>query len=442
MSETGANTTSSISQATELARFFWERGFTRGIVLVTDDPESARAFPSEVPLFVVSLSENELDNDFLSLPSNCRRITLRGLDQAFLEDKILVCSTPFEDTSSRSSRTKWKRLRALASNARLSILPEEQERRGNARRIRRVPQVDEGVMSGHSVLLRGRAVDIHLANFPPVSVLAFIPMYNERDIIDYTVRYLLGQGVDVRVLDNWSTDGSYEVVSELSAQHPDRVSVERFPERPSENYLYRDVLRHIAGLANSSFSRYQWVALISADELRRSAWLDVTLQQAISFVDSLGYNCIDYTLFNFLPTEDGFDEGNDPSAFFRYGEFATEPWAFSQLNTWKNVGEVDISTHGGHLVLMDENRIFPLKFLLQHYSLRSNRQARRKIFQERLPRYAPDELEMGWHVQYDGVREDQSFLRDPSELIEFRLPAFYTDYLIERISGIGIQRDL
>lgn len=426
---------------TSLAQFFLERSWTNAIVLVTDDPKAAATYPSETPLFIALLPEGAQVSESVSLPANCRLVTPSDVDPSFLEDKILVFCAPLVRNLSRLGRAEWKRIRALASDAHISIFPSEQRLLRMAGPLRRRRQANETTLSNGLISIGGRAAEIQNADFPPVSVLAFLSVFNERDMIAYTIRYLLGQGVDVHVLDNWSTDGSYEIVAELAACHPDRVTVERFPEEPGEHFLFRDALRRMTKLARTSFARHHWMMLTSADELRRSPWLDITLQEAISFVDSCGYNCIDYTLFNFQPTEEGFDEGDDPSGFFCYGEFASEPWAFAQVNTWQNSDTADLSTHGGHLVVMNERRVFPLKFLLQHYSLRSSRQARRKIFRERLPRYAPDELAVGWHTQYEGFREDQSFLRDPSELIEFRLPAFYADYLIERVSGLGIKRN-
>jgi hypothetical protein len=65
----------------------------------------------------------------------------------------------------------------------------------------------------------------------------------------------------------------------------------------------------------------------------------------------------------------------------------------------------------------------------------------RKIFADRRPRWNADEREgRGWHIQYDDVASGHNFLRAPSELLQFDDDTFYSEYLVERLSGIGVER--
>ena len=58
-----------------------------------------------------------------------------------------------------------------------------------------------------------------------------------------------------------------------------------------------------------------------------------------------------------------------------------------------------------------------------------------KIFQDRKPRYSPRERALGWHVHYDQYDADANFLRkNPKAVLEFQL-CFYSDHLVERLSG-------
>src|SRR6185503_527627 len=61
----------------------------------------------------------------------------------------------------------------------------------------------------------------HLAEF---SVTAFMTVFNEADILPWTIRHLIEQGVAVYVIDNWSTDDSAKI-----AQAFPLVGYERFP---------------------------------------------------------------------------------------------------------------------------------------------------------------------------------------------------------------------
>jgi hypothetical protein len=58
-------------------------------------------------------------------------------------------------------------------------------------------------------------------------------------------------------------------------------------------------------------------------------------------------------------------------------------------------------------------------FILRHYPIRSETHGRRKVLDERLPRYDAAERDDGWHIQYDGFASGEtSFLWDPAELRE------------------------
>ena len=89
--------------------------------------------------------------------------------------------------------------------------------------------------------------------------------------------------------------------------------------------------------------------------------------------------------------------------------------------------------------MTDGQRIFPLKFLLKHYPLRSVRQAKEKLFQNRAPRIPPQER--GRHfIQYD-LNDGANYLCDKSTLHVFEPTQFARENFLERICGLGILRD-
>jgi SAM-dependent methyltransferase len=73
------------------------------------------------------------------------------------------------------------------------------------------------------------------------SVAAIINVYNEADILEHVVRYLNDQGVHVHIVDNWSTDGSYEIATTLVDQGA-CSNVVRFPVEPSTDYDWLGLL--------------------------------------------------------------------------------------------------------------------------------------------------------------------------------------------------------
>jgi hypothetical protein len=66
-------------------------------------------------------------------------------------------------------------------------------------------------------------------------------------------------------------------------------------------------------------------------------------------------------------------------------------------------------------VSLQGKRKYGLRFIIRHYSFRTQAQAERKIA-ERRARYAPAERAMGWHTHYDGIEAGHSFIRDPHTL--------------------------
>jgi hypothetical protein len=133
-------------------------------------------------------------------------------------------------------------------------------------------------------------------------------------------------------------------------------------------------------------------------------------------------------VLNFRPIDDTFIPGVDVEAQFRYFEFGSAHDSV-QIKAWANTGKaVDLVSSGGHEAVFHGRRTFPYRFLLKHYPIRSQRQAERKIFGERVPRWNQEERRLGWHVQYDGIAQGTRFVWERSGLIEFTEDS-YGDYL-------------
>lgn len=286
----------------------------------------------------------------------------------------------------------------------------------------------------------GGKIGTYSANTKPVSALAITPVYNEVDIVGHTVKHLLNQGLDVHLVDDWSNDGTYELIKALKKDNPKRVSVSRSPKEIRGKHNWNIMLAKISRVANES--NYDWVMFNDADELRISPWQGVRLKDAFSFADAAGFNAVDFTVFDYRPVKDGFSERDSPQQFFTYGEFGTRPAHFVQIKAWKNNKEVDLAKTGGHSVEFDGRRVFPLKFLLQHYPLRSTAQAQKKLLKDRLPRLKKELLKKGWHGHYLRQSQQETYIYDPKKLVKTTpQKKFFKDYLIQRLSGVGLRED-
>lgn len=273
---------------------------------------------------------------------------------------------------------------------------------------------------------------------PDFRVVAFMAAYNEEDIIVQSIKDWTEQGVFVHVLENWSTDATYDLAKQLEGRLP--VTVERFPaEGPSQYFNWEATLNRIEELSREI--QADWFVRRGADEILKSPWPGVGYRDGLYMVEQAGFNCVDHTVIEFQPVDEGFAACMNHEDYFKYFDFGQHPAHFSQRKTWKNFGqEISMRPSGGHDLPFEGRRVFPFKFLLKHYPVRSQKHGEKKVFQERKARWNPEERARGWHAHYDHIGEGYSFLHSSSDEKFFDEDSFNRNYLVERLSGIGALR--
>src|ERR1700734_1974592 len=145
-------------------------------------------------------------------------------------------------------------------------------------------------------------------------IQAYVPVYQESDILPHTLRHLHEQGCAVHVIDGWSTDGSWD--GAMAAWHRgEAVTAERFPaDGPDPIQNCTAILKRIEDLAAQSDA--DWILYTDADEWRRAPsqlWspsskaysqprLGLTLSEVINLVDAQGFSAIDFRVFQYYCT--------------------------------------------------------------------------------------------------------------------------------------------
>jgi hypothetical protein len=274
----------------------------------------------------------------------------------------------------------------------------------------------------------------------PLRVAAIMLVYNEADILPFTLEALVEQGIEVHVIDDGSDDGSFEIAEALHRQGK-LASLRRSSVDGREPARWQALLREVEIVAASLEA--DWILHHDADEIRTSPWPDVSLKQGIEFVDAMGYTAVDFTVINFLFTSDQ-EPGTSASPLeaLRYFEFPSHEANFTQVKAWK-VSSVQpvLAESGGHDATFEGRSIYPLKFLTRHYPLRSAHQAASKLFLWRKSRFQQERQSMGWHVQYDPFQLIECI--EPwsrSELFFYEQSVFDRFFLVERLSGCGLFR--
>jgi len=248
---------------------------------------------------------------------------------------------------------------------------------------------------------------------------------------------LADQGVGVYVIDNWSSDSAFDQIKQFLGDKV--IGIERFPpEGPRQTFDLRNLLKRVEQV--SSEIRADWFVHHNVDEEKDSPWPNTSLRYAFYHVDRQGFNAVDHTVLIFHPIDNSFEKGMTLGEHFKFFEFGTRPGHFTQIKAWKNFGQyVSHADSGGHEVVFKLRRVYPYKFILRHYLFRSQIHGERKLFSERTSRWNHHERAIGWHTHYDHIIAGHIFLRNSNNLIKFDTNDFYTSYLIERLSGIGIQ---
>lgn len=272
-----------------------------------------------------------------------------------------------------------------------------------------------------------------------LKVCAIISTYNEEDIVAQVCMNFINQGIYIHAIDNWSTDRTFSILKRLEKE-TDMVKVEIFPENPTLDFNWGEILQRKEEISYED--EYDWYIHTDADEIRESPW-ETSLLEGIQFVDSLDFNSINFVVLDFRPIKDGFSSNINPVDFFQYFELGGRSGHFLQVKAWKNIKgtRVNLVDSGGHVVSFEGKKVFPFKFLLRHYPLRSLAQMEKKIYKDRLTRFKLEKRTRGWHSQYDKyIGEKEVSLWNQKELLEFNKLSS-EEYLLERLFTVNIEKE-
>jgi len=245
-------------------------------------------------------------------------------------------------------------------------------------------------------------------------IVAVIATFNEGDIIHHSLRKLIDAGIGVYLIDNWSTDDSFEQIQPLIGRGI--LAYERFPREGPTPYFS---LRHLLGRTEQicQTTGAEWTIHQDVDEIRCSPWPGVSLREGLERVAREGFNTVDHIVLRFRPIDNPFPYGGDMERHFKWFSFDRHPSHMRQRKAWRTQGApFSLASSAGHSIEFEGQRVFPNRFLLKHYPIRSQTHGERKVLRERKPRFDPQERAVGWHVHYDEVNASTDFLADPAKL--------------------------
>ena len=237
-------------------------------------------------------------------------------------------------------------------------------------------------------------------------IVAIVPVYNEADIVGQVLNHLHQHGISFVVLDGGSEDGSIEIAQAFKGKGLLEHKVMR-----RGVWKYRDDLDCLIQMATRHSA--DWIVYTDADEFLEPRQPGQTLHDAIAIEDRLGFNIIRFDHFLFYLTERDC-ESTEPDIRKKLRFYA---WHDDyRYKAWKYYPGATLRDGGGHYPVFPRKikpNVSPRKLVMRHYPFRSTQQAVRKVFIERLPRYAPEERAIRWHSQYDRLEQNaESFVYD------------------------------
>lgn len=247
-----------------------------------------------------------------------------------------------------------------------------------------------------------------------MKVAAILCVRNEEACIATTLRHLIAEGLPVAVLDNGSTDSTWQIVSSFSKR----------------DVIYHETLRYdgafhlskilAAGAVVAKQLGAEWILAQAADEILQSPYLGETLRESLAHVEAEGANAVNFHEFNFLPTDPtedyrGRDFRREMTHYYffqprRHGFWRIYP---RQMRLFRLPLADAFAAGAGHVIRGVDVKCHRVDFVLRHYPALSFRSFVEK-YQGR--RYAPAELARGWHLNRSGIDFADVTLPPPAAL--------------------------
>lgn len=220
-------------------------------------------------------------------------------------------------------------------------------------------------------------------------VVALLATFNERRFVGGCIEHLREQGVQTYLIDNCSSDGTVEIAERFRGDG--LIGVERYPR--DGVYDWRGLLRRKEELAGELEA--DWFIHLDADERRLPPPGFGTLAEALFAVDREGCNAVNFVELTFVPTREEPDHDRPDFAETMRAYYPFCPSRPHQLKAWKaGAARPDLVSSGGHRVAFPGLRMHPQDFPMKHYLFLSVPHAVEKYVERR---YAPEEVERGWH---------------------------------------------
>ena len=211
--------------------------------------------------------------------------------------------------------------------------------------------------------------------------------YNDGDLLEESIRYLLEQNHHLIVWDHGSTDQTAEVIRRFRGE----LRETRFLPRSFDFYeLYPEMSRH---LLQHYVSKYDWISWPDQDEFLEGPSRSTGYYDSLHEVFESPCDWIQFNNFNYWYT--GADDPAIASAPLRIRHYSLFPDCSPRIRSWRSSAtNIRVFNHNPPL-----GEPWPVRFNLRHYSMRSREQMLARLQRDRVGM-----LRNGSNYHYENMR--------------------------------------
>lgn len=228
-------------------------------------------------------------------------------------------------------------------------------------------------------------------------IVRMMAVYNEMDVLPQNIDWYCRAGFRTVVVDNGSTDGSYEYCRAAWS----RGEIDALNRIPTEDHEWSTLLARLCELAQAQ--QPAWLMLTAPDEFFETATGE-DLRAAMEADIEAGYNLIKFYNMEFWMTEK--DDPADPDPLTRIRHYSC--YDVDMYRAYPNVAGIDIVRNLSHRPVFPDgipDRPSPRLYVSRHYKLRTIEQASRKI-----RRIRPSRKEPHHHTHYLNFKDPGDFV--------------------------------
>lgn len=228
-----------------------------------------------------------------------------------------------------------------------------------------------------------------------MNILAIVAARNEVSHVCRCIPHLIGDGLEVVLIDHGSTDGTREAAERYLGNGLLGIidlKWEGFFSLESQLLTKQSIIEG---------SLHDWVAHFDADEWPVPPNEFITLHDMVKTAESSGHNVINFNEYVFLPIQEKTYENSRYESLMRHYYFF-EPHYPRLQRMWRRDCKLSNIGRGGHLLNGGEISQFPVDGHLRHYIALSAEHAIRK-YSGRI--FSEAELKRGWHNNRINITE-------------------------------------